>query len=273
MSGNPGHTMVAGGSSTAAPQPLADGGPCSPSTAKSFAQLFLRLVESPIQVKPTTKYKGEAAVVFSKAEADKLATPFHWAMVGKFSYGRPSLEGIRKFFSSLNLRDQVFIGLLDYRHVLLKCSAEQDFNRIWTRGIWQLGKYPMRIFRWTREFHVKKESALVPVWASLPVLPVHYFDKHSLFSILAPVGKPLFLDSATAAGTRPSVARVCVEVDLLKPICSRVWVAVEGEGGFWQNIVLENTPKYCSACWRLGHSVEECKKDTHNGVGAVLKGK
>ncbi|XP_027151938.1 uncharacterized protein LOC113751992 [Coffea eugenioides] len=153
--------MVAGGSSTAAPQPLADGGPCSPSTAKSFAQLFSQPIESPIQVKPTTKYKGEAAVVFSKAEADKLATPFRWALVGKFSYGRPSLEG-------------------------------------------------------DSEFHVKKESALVPVWASLPALPVHYFDKHSLFSILAPVGKPLFLDSATAAGMRPSVARVCVEAQVVK---------------------------------------------------------
>ncbi|XP_027156068.1 uncharacterized protein LOC113766259 [Coffea eugenioides] len=243
--------MAAGGSSTAALPTLADGTPCSLSA-----------------VKTATRYKGEAAVIFSKAEVDKLATPFRWALVGKFSHGRPSLEGIRKFFSTLNLKDQVSVGLLDYRHVLLKCSAEQDFNL--GCGMWQLGKYPMRVFRWTRDFHVKKESALAPVWASLPALPIHYFDKHSLFSILAPVRKPLFLDSATAAGTRPSVARVCVEVDLLKPICSRVWVAVEGELGFWQNIVLDDTPKYCSACWRLGHLVEECKKD---GAGVMHKGK
>ena len=81
-------------------------------------------------MKPITKYKGEAAIVFFKAEVDKLATLFRWALVGKFSHGHPSLEGIHKFFSSLNLKDHVSIGLLDYRHVLLKCSAEQDFNRI-----------------------------------------------------------------------------------------------------------------------------------------------
>lgn len=70
---------------------------------------------------------------------------------------------------------------------------------------------------------------LVPVWISFPSRTIHYFDKHSLFSILNPVGRPLFLDSAAAVCTRPSVARVCVEVDLLKPICKRIWVAVEGE--------------------------------------------
>ena len=90
----------------------------------------------------------------------------------------------------------------------------------------------MRIFRWTRDFHVHKESSLVPVWVSLLALPIHYFDRHSLFSILSSVGQPLFLDSATVARSRPSVARVCVEVVLLKPICSWVWIGVEGETGF-----------------------------------------
>nr|XP_027071951.1 uncharacterized protein LOC113696766 [Coffea arabica] len=81
------------------------------------------------------------------------------------------------------------------------------------------------------DFHVHRESSLAPVWVSLPMLPIHFHDKHSLFSILAPVGRPLFVDTTTAAGTRPNVARACVEIDLLKPPCSRVWVAVEGEPG------------------------------------------
>ncbi|XP_071924734.1 uncharacterized protein [Coffea arabica] len=119
----------------------------------------------------------------------------------------------------------------------------------------------MRVFHWTKEFHVHRESSLVSVWVALPALPIHFFDKHSFLSILSPVGTPLFLYSATASSTRPSVARACVEVDLLKPVCSRVWVAVEGEGGFWQEIVIEHLPSYCSSCWRLGHSNAECNKD------------
>ena len=137
------------------------------------------------------------------------------------------IKEIRKFFAALNLRDHVSICLMDYKHVLLKCSAEVDFNRIWTRGVWQLGKFSMRVFHWTRDFHVHKKLSVAPMWVSLPALSIHYFDKHSLFSILSPIGRPLFLDLATAAGTRPSVARVCVEIDVARPIVSRVYVTPE----------------------------------------------
>ncbi|XP_027177884.1 uncharacterized protein LOC113777035 [Coffea eugenioides] len=121
--------------------------------------------------------------------------------------------------------------------------------------------YPMRVFVWTKDFHVHRDSSLVPAWVSLPMLPIHFHDKHSLFSILSPVGKPLFLDLATAAGMRPSAVRACVEIDLLKPICGQVWVTVEGENGSWQKIVIDELPKCCSNCWRLGHSMEECTKN------------
>ena len=150
---------------------------------------------------------------------------------------------------------------MDYRHVLIKCTTETDFKRRWTQGIGHLGRLSMRVFRWRRDFHVQKETSLAPVWVTLPALPIHYCDKHVLFSILSPAVKPLFLDAATSAGTRPGVARVCVKVDLVKPICSRVWVAVEGETGFWQQIVIDDLSSYCSKCWRLGHSVGDCKRN------------
>ena len=102
-------------------------------------------------------YKEEAAVIFSKDDVEKLIAPYRCTLVGKFSHGRPSLEEIWKFFATLNLKDQVSIGLIDYRHVLLKCTTKTDFNRIWMQGIWQLGRFPMRVFRWTRDFHVHKE--------------------------------------------------------------------------------------------------------------------
>nr|XP_027062884.1 uncharacterized protein LOC113689292 [Coffea arabica] len=207
----------------AALQPLAEGQGASPSARKSFSQLFSQPSSSPIQIRPVTSYKGETAVIF------------------------PGMMRIDW--------QCLFTGLW------LESSHTVDFNRLWTRGIWQLGRFPMRVFRWTRDFHVQKESSLAPVWATLPALPVHFFDKHSLFSILSLVGKPLFLDAATAARTGPSVAWVCVEVHLVKPICSRVWVAVEGEVGFWQQIVIDDLPSYCSKCWRLGHSVGDCKRE------------
>lgn len=71
-------------------------------------------------------------------------------------------------------------------------------------------------------FHVNKESSIVPVWFSLPILPIHLFNKHCLFSIISVVGCCLITNAATTAVCRSSVAPVCIEVDLRKELPSSV---------------------------------------------------
>ncbi|KAM7492321.1 hypothetical protein LguiA_035242 [Lonicera macranthoides] len=63
------------------------------------------------------------------------------------------------------------------------------------------------------------------------------------------------IDGATATVDRPSVARVCIEMDLLKNFPSRIWIG----SGFWQRIVYEIVPSYCTKCYRQGHNNVECK--------------
>ncbi|PHU22038.1 hypothetical protein BC332_07145 [Capsicum chinense] len=60
-----------------------------------------------------------------------------------------------------------------------------------------------------------EETSVVMAWISFPTLPPHYFVKETLFSLSSVVGKPLQVDLATKNKTRPSCARVKVEVDLL----------------------------------------------------------
>ena len=60
----------------AALQPAVAGQAVTPTTKKSFSQLFSHLAGSPINLRPATTYKGEEIVVFSKEKGDKLAAPF-----------------------------------------------------------------------------------------------------------------------------------------------------------------------------------------------------
>ncbi|XP_027169583.1 uncharacterized protein LOC113769324 [Coffea eugenioides] len=118
----------------------------------------------------------------------------------------------------------------------------------------------MRVFKWTSLFHVDKEPSIVPVWFSLPKLPIHFFKKECLFHVVSCLGRPLFMHAATTSLARPSVARVCVEVDLMQPLPKCVWVGV-GTGdseGFWQVLQPENLPIYCSFCFRQGHDMGGC---------------
>nr|XP_027067822.1 uncharacterized protein LOC113693489 [Coffea arabica] len=227
---------------------------------KSFSDLFSGNSSQPalkLQAMATT-HKGEPAMLFSKEDLDVLASPYRFALVGKFSRGRPKLEEIRKFFSTLDLREKTTVGLMDSRHVVIHMGNEADFLRVWARGIWYVSGFPMRVFKWSPAFHVDKEPSVVPVWFQLPKLPLHYFQKEAIFQISSVLGIPLFVDAATSAVARPSLARVCVEIDLLQPRPSRIWIGNGNYDGFWQDLVPENTPKYCPHCFRQGHGVDDC---------------
>ena len=66
------------------------------------------------------------------------------------------------------------------------------------------------------------------------------------------------MDSATAFGVRPSVARVCVEIDLGQPLPSWIWISNREHGGFWQQLIPERLPQYCDHCFRQGHDRVTC---------------
>lgn len=71
------------------------------------------------------------------------------------------------------------------------------------------------------------------------------------------IGRPLKVDAATQNLSRPSGARICVEVDLLKNLPNRLWIG-QGDSVFWQPVVYENLPSYCPDCSRVGHPSGEC---------------
>ena len=105
----------------------------SPFRKKAFSALFEPQPTSEVvqvQARMTT-HRGEPAVVFSAAEIAAIAAPFRYTLVGKFSKGRSLLPDLRKFLSTLDLKDTASVGLLDARHVLLKFQCEADFLRVW----------------------------------------------------------------------------------------------------------------------------------------------
>ncbi|KAH9750076.1 hypothetical protein KPL70_005587 [Citrus sinensis] len=229
-----------------------------PHPQKSFSDVVSGPKDSSIPFKPASLMRGEPAVIFTTEEIAAMAEPFKLALVGKFSFGRPSMDIIRKFFVSLGLKGNSQISLLDNRHILIKLSLEEDYSRIWVRQTWYVNGRGMRIFKWSKDFRCETESPIVPVWVSLPRLPVHFIHcKAALHSIAAAIGTPLRVDHATATVNRPSVARILIEYDISQPLLPRIWIG-EGDSGFWQDVVFEKVPAYCSSCRHLGHSFDSC---------------
>ncbi|XP_060170928.1 uncharacterized protein LOC132601893 [Lycium barbarum] len=116
---------------------------------------------------------------------------------------------------------------------------------------------------WHPDFKPEEDSPMAPIWVLLPKLPFHCHAWNYVRQILEPIGTPLIMDAATSSRTRPSMAKVRVEVDLTKPQIDKIWVGLEDEShplkGFYQKIEYESVPKFCTHCRKIGHSLVQCR--------------
>ncbi|EOX96782.1 Uncharacterized protein TCM_005953 [Theobroma cacao] len=141
---------------------------------------------------------------------------------------------------------------------------EHDFNRVWIRQTWFIANQKIRVFKWSPDFQPEKKSSVVPVWISFPNLSAHLHDKSALMMVARTVGKPLFVDEATANRICPSVARVCVEYDCQKPPLDHIWIVSRNRktetmtGGLSQRVEFAKLPKYCRHYCHVGHAMTEC---------------
>ncbi|KAL0351225.1 UNVERIFIED_CONTAM: hypothetical protein Sradi_4271700 [Sesamum radiatum] len=131
------------------------------------------------------------------------------------------------------------------------------YNRLWLRRIWYLNGLPMRVFKWTPTFTPDHESPIAPVWVCFPGLPTHLFRKDALFALANNIGTPLQIADSTHNKSNFSKARVCVEVDLLKPLLEEIDLKICGTT-IVQKIEYEQVPQYCSLCKHVGHKDSEC---------------
>ncbi|KAH0464936.1 hypothetical protein IEQ34_005039 [Dendrobium chrysotoxum] len=99
------------------------------------------------------------------------------------------------------------------------------------------------------------------MFLQMHVLPTHIrpylFSPCILNGLGSLFGRPLKTDHATTCGSRPSIARVLVELDVTKYYLDWVWVGHENLG-YVQAVIMEEFPSYCSHCKSLGHLKLEC---------------
>ncbi|GAA0163049.1 hypothetical protein LIER_19015 [Lithospermum erythrorhizon] len=94
----------------------------------------------------------------------------------------------------------------------------EDYTRLWVRLVWFVHSCPMRIFKWTPDFHPNKESPLTPIWVHFHGLSLYLFEGESLLSFANSTGKPLRIDSHNVNRVKLEMASLCVELDVSKPL-------------------------------------------------------
>ncbi|WMV07616.1 hypothetical protein MTR67_001001, partial [Solanum verrucosum] len=173
-------------------------------------------------IKSLTYFHGEPKIVWEEEEVQQtiINEDLQYAMIGKFSYRWPDIQELRKLIpKQCDLKGEMNIGFLSNIYVLIKASLLEDYVKLLSKPQFYImhnnWSYLMKTLKWDPLFDPEEETTTVIAWISFPSLPPNLFGKETIFYMAASVGRPLQVDLATQNKTRPSCARVKVEVDLL----------------------------------------------------------
>lgn len=163
----------------------------------------------------------------------------------------------------ITLKGAAKIGAYDNYNVFIDLYNEDDFKTVWFKKVIEIEGMQMWLQKWSPDFKLEEDLLIAPAWVLLPGLPFHMHDWHYIKQLLRSVGTPLALDAAMYGRTRPSMEKIIVEVDLLKPLPDSVFFGQEYDEsplkGYTQKLEYEGVPKYCKHCRKLGHNMINCK--------------
>ena len=119
---------------------------------------------------------------------------------------------------------------------------------------------------WTPNFDPMVDvTERVIVWVRFPCLPIEYYDQEFLMKVGEKIGKPIRIDRTTGLVSRGKFARLCVEVDITKPLMSKFKLRRRV-----RRIEYEGIHLVCFNCGVYGHRKENCQKLVNAFVPEVM---
>ncbi|XP_039136891.1 receptor-like protein EIX2 [Dioscorea cayenensis subsp. rotundata] len=97
-------------------------------------------------------------------------------------------------------------------------------------------------------------------------LPVECWDGETLETITSNFGNLIKVDEFTSTLARSKYARVCIEIDLSKPLCRGFWIGDDFQRVFVV-VMYERLPTFCYNCGLIGHGSKSCTRVALSGAG------
>lgn len=114
--------------------------------------------------------------------------------------------------------------------------------------------YCVVVRSWEPDFkapEVKINKTLV--WIKFPNLSMECYDESILLALATAIGGPMRVDIRTMEASRGKFARMCVEVELDKPVVRKFWFRNR-----WFNVEYEGLHLLCKKCGLFGHIGKNC---------------
>ncbi|XP_017972900.1 PREDICTED: uncharacterized protein LOC18612588 [Theobroma cacao] len=143
---------------------------------------------------------------------------------------------------------------LDNGYYCFKFSNKSDHRHVLSKGPWIIADHYLTIRRWSPGFRSDEASIdSVAAWIRLPGMPLEFYDKEMMSKIGNLLGKTLKIDRTTSYAISGKFVRMCVELDLTKPLVPKIYI-----GGRWQRVEYEGLHMLCFHCGKFGHGSDLC---------------
>lgn len=147
-------------------------------------------------------------------------------------------------------------------YFIVSFSTKEDRDFALQEGPWMIADHYLLVQRWRPNFNPLKADShkRIAVWVRIPNLPVELYNVESLRRIGDFMGKTLKIDRTTAFSERGGFARICVEIDLLKPL-------LPGFSHFGEEYRFEYEGLHlvCFTCGQYGHRMGQCTVKSGGG--------
>lgn len=102
---------------------------------------------------------------------------------------------------------------------LVRFTKQEYYVHALVEGPWKIADNYLIVQRWRPLFSFSADiTSKIAVWIRLPGLPVELCNEQFLKHIGSTLGTMLKIDELTSVHTRGKFARICVELDLDKPL-------------------------------------------------------
>ncbi|XP_019184629.1 PREDICTED: uncharacterized protein LOC109179582 [Ipomoea nil] len=195
----------------------------------------------------------------TRAEVKEIRAPWRKAIIVKVmgrNVGYAYL--LRRLTSMWKPNGKMDPIAIDSGYFIVRFGAVEDLEHAMFEGPWMIMDHYLIVKPWVPDFDPFSDvTEKVLVWIRIPCLPAEYYSLIFLRKLGNKVGRTIRVDQATSMVSRGMFARVCVEVDITKPLISKFTYK-----GRVRLVAYEGIHMVCFTCGVYGHSPEACPKTT-----------
>lgn len=198
--------------------------PSAYTQAFNFGDLMEEDAESDDEVEALRE--GLVTVKFSKEFKQKIRNPWTRALIVKvyrrsigFNFLQTRLMSLWKPAGRLDCVD------LGHGFFLTQLLLKEDFEAVLKTGPWFIGDHFLSIRPWEPDFKPALANvSSIAVWIRLNELPIEYYNAKALCLIGKAIGNVLRVDTHTAVEARGRFDRLCIQVDVTKPLVIAIMI-------------------------------------------------